>query len=556
MAKFDTAGKRVWIAPMGGSEDDAAGSIALDIAGNCYVAGTFAGTAAFGAGNLTNTAGVGVFLAKYTADGDLLWVKQASSAPSISNAGLAVDAAGNLSLAGSFESTASFGDIRLTSQGGSDSFVAHYDSAGNLLWVRQAGGDGDDYGNSVSVDAAGNSMVTGAFSRTAAFGQVNLTSAGADDLFLAKYDRAGQLLWVKQAGGSGDDVGFSVAAEPAGGVYVTGNFTGAANFAGVTLTSQGSNDVFVAKFDGAGNLDWVKSAGGLGDDNGYGVALDSMGHAYVTGWFQNEAQFGGTKLRVPPREASAASNRDIFVAAYSAAGDVIWAGSAGGAGDDYANAIAVDGAGDLHVVGEFRSSKALFGNVELPGSGDGNAFITELAGYVLRFVKPTIVSQPESQSVTAGGDITFGVRTEGSVPLAYQWRRNDAVVAGATNATLAIRNALSVDAGFYSVVVSNAGGSAASSNAVLTLALPARAPSLTGFSPAAGIPGTLINLAGANFTEVIDLRFDGTSSGFVILSSTQIITAVPDGATTGPLKLTAPGFSVSSTNSFTVSATD
>src|SRR5207253_7866717 len=139
-----------------------------------------------------------VFIAKYDSAGNVLWAKQAGGSDFDSGQALAVDTGGNSYLSGVFTGTAGFGGITLSNSGGAH-FLAKYNNAGAVLWAQQVNGGPDDGTGVVAVDAAGNSYYTGWFSGTAAFGNTNLTSSGLDDLFGAKYDTAGHQPWVKQA---------------------------------------------------------------------------------------------------------------------------------------------------------------------------------------------------------------------------------------------------------------------------------------------------------------------------------------------------------------------
>jgi len=135
----------------------------------------------------------------------------------------------------------------------------------NFLWVEQAGGTDIDIGRAIATDGSGNSIVTGEFSGTATFGDTTLTSDGSNDIFIAKYDGDGNFLWVEQAGGTDIDIGRAIATDGSGNSIVTGEFRGTATFGDTTLTSVGSSfDIFIAKYDGDGNFLWVVQAGGLG----------------------------------------------------------------------------------------------------------------------------------------------------------------------------------------------------------------------------------------------------------------------------------------------------
>ena len=241
---------------------------------------------------------------------DLKWAKGVVGTGPYSDWGssIAVDTEGNTYVTGGFNGTATFGpgeanETVLNSAGQADLFVAKYDSNGALIWVKRAGGTNGEGGSSIAVDGLGNSYVTGGFSGTVTFGlgeanQTILTSAGYNDIFVAKYNTNGALLWAKRAGGAADDDwGSGIAVDGAGKVYVTGAFRVTATFGAgeahqTTLTSAGYNDIFVAKYDSNAALIWVKRAGGTDVDEGNSIALDGSGNSYVTGSFRNKATFG------------------------------------------------------------------------------------------------------------------------------------------------------------------------------------------------------------------------------------------------------------------------
>ncbi len=142
-------------------------------------------------------------------------------------------------MTGQFQGTASFGSFTITSAGAQDIFVAKYDTDGNVLWVRSAGGPINDQGFGIGIDAAVNIYVTGFLRDTAIFGSFTLTSAGVRDIFVAKYDDSGNVLWVRSAGGTSFDEGSGIAVDAGGNSYATGRFSEMATFAPISITSLG-----------------------------------------------------------------------------------------------------------------------------------------------------------------------------------------------------------------------------------------------------------------------------------------------------------------------------
>ena len=163
-----------------------------------------------------------------------------------------------------------------------------YDTSGNVTWAKSAGGTSNgSLGNSVATDATGNIYVTGYFgSPTVTFGTTTLTNAGIGNIFIVKYDSNGNVIWAKSAGGIASDYANSVATDATGNIYITGFFSSSSiTFGTTTLTNAGNTDIFIAKYDINGNVICAKSAGGASNDQGNSVATDANGSTYITGRF-------------------------------------------------------------------------------------------------------------------------------------------------------------------------------------------------------------------------------------------------------------------------------
>lgn len=338
LAKYDKYGAFQWVRPAGGKDFDTGRSVAVDRAGNCYVAGDFNGTATFGPTNLVSHGSGDVFVAKYNREGVLLWVRSAGGSGEDYLGQLIVDPGGNCFVTGAFFATADFGTSQLTSLGSWDVFLAKYSSTGTPLWVRQAGGQQDDRGFGVSADATGNLLLTGIFSSYATFGTLNVAGYGSHDVFLAKYDATGKALWVSKAGGTGIENGYAVAQDENGNSFVTGILRSNSDFGGIPVPLLGFYDVFVAKFSPSGKCLWAKSFGSTtADDQAEGIAVDRAGNCYVTGEFRGTATFDGHTL------TSKGANDAFLLELAGDTGEVLWVKQAGGTGDDLGYGIAFDG---------------------------------------------------------------------------------------------------------------------------------------------------------------------------------------------------------------------
>jgi hypothetical protein len=283
-----------------------------------------------------------MFIAKYDVAGTLLWVRQAGGTNDDGGSSVAADPAGNCYVTGAFSGVASFGPTNLvgsTAPASSDIFVAKYDSLGNLLWARQAGGDRGNVGRGIVADTNGNSYVTGVYTGTATFGNVTLPSTGSfpnGNVFLAKYDTDGNVLWARYVAAYQDDGGEAVALDPQGNVCMTGFIGGISNVP----------SMYLAKYSSAGDLLWLSGAAN-GQSAGYGVAADVGGNVFVTGDLWGTVSFGAVRLTSKGKE-------DAFVAKFDANGDVLWVEQMGST-NSYASGLrtATDTWGSCYVGGEF-----------------------------------------------------------------------------------------------------------------------------------------------------------------------------------------------------------
>ena len=226
----------------GGVDADAAEQIARDAVGNIYVAGVFSGSAAdVDPGpdtRLFQSAGNhDLLVAKYTADGVLLWARSFGGPGEDSITGLDLDARGNVYLSGSFQDTANFDtgwDSRTeTSAGGQDAYVVRLDENGNLVWVRVIGGPGQDVASDVCIDPTGNVLISGSFAQTVDLdpgpGTNTATAGGVADGFVVKLAAAGYTLWSLVLGGAGEELPEALATDAEGFVHVAGSFTDTAD---------------------------------------------------------------------------------------------------------------------------------------------------------------------------------------------------------------------------------------------------------------------------------------------------------------------------------------
>jgi hypothetical protein len=369
------------VSRFGAAGNDSGQLVATDSLGNVYLAGHFSGTIDVnlqrGSWSLTSAGQQDIFLAKYSPEGLLLWVRQFGGQGNDSINGLVCDASDNLALIGSFQGSIDLdptSGVQLAQAGSAtSSFVVRLDSAGNFLWGQSVSTTtGTAIGRGVAVDAEGNVLVTGQYSGAVQFstqpaGQLN---ASLGSIFVGKYSPTGSLLWVRSFTGTGVSEGRSIAVDSAGFSYLTGSISEVVNFStGTTpvhLTSLGGKDIFLARLTPAGRLSWVLGQGIDQDDVGNAVTVDASGAVYLVGNYT-------------------AQDRSIgLVARFTTAGQSLWTQSLYSITYDavVANAVAVDAEGNVYTTGGFQ------GQVNLdPGStawllnsrGNQDGFVSKLS---------------------------------------------------------------------------------------------------------------------------------------------------------------------------------
>lgn len=390
-------GVALWSTGIGGASADNAHGVAVDAAGNVYVVGDFSGTTDFGQRLLSSFGALDGFIASYSPSGVCRWAHALGGSSSDVGYGVAVDASSNVYVVGYFNGTADLGDGKGTqSAGSSDAFVASFDAAGQHRWSRPLGGSSGDWGHGVAVDAQGNVFVVGRFSSTADFVGRTLDSAGLSDIFVASYSASGAYRWAERLGGSATDEGSSIAAGSGGDVCASGYFSGAADLGnGVVESGAGGFDAFVTCFSTDGVYHWHKKIGGAVADIGRGVAVDTGGHVYVTGYFTGPADLGEGQA------VAGWAGQDVFVSSFAADGAFRWAIPLGGGGADLGSAVAVAPGGQLYVTGSFEGS-ASFGAGPLPGQG-AEIFVASYASSAgaYRWARPFGGASSESGSAVA-----------------------------------------------------------------------------------------------------------------------------------------------------------
>lgn len=260
-----------------------------------------------------------------------------------------------------------------------------------LIYCGFIGGQGEESGHAITVDAGGNAYVVGQTSSIPPSFPVGLGpdptyNGGPDDAFIAKVNPAGtSFVYIGYIGGAASDRATGVAVDSAGNAYISGEtFSSQATFpviVGPKLTYARNGDAFIAKLNAAGTtLDYCGYLGGDGRDFATGVAIDAARNAYLTGYTDsNESTF---PVLVGPR-LTYSGEIDAYVAKVNTAGTaLVYAGYVGGSGDDYSRDIAVNGSGEAYITGDTSSTQTTFPVTFGPdlsyNGGDRDAFVARI----------------------------------------------------------------------------------------------------------------------------------------------------------------------------------
>lgn len=430
LVKRNPTGGLAWARSISGSR---ALALATDNLGNCYLTGQIMSvTSSVLIGNITLTNSLGgdvFFIAKYNANGDVLWAKTVGDGNLAGSEPRAIqcDALGNSYVMGMYYGgqPANFGNGLLPNEGVSDVFLLKYTPDGELAWANHLGGSAAEQASDVAVDADGNAIVVGGYNSAVLncndLQLLNpsglLPSGGTKEVFVVKYTAAGDIVWAINAEGNREDIAHGVSTDAAGNIYISGQFNSDALSLSneLVLNSDNTpnsniyNDIFVIKLDPSGSAVWLKSYGsaninGINDDIAFGIQTTADGLSYVCGFFS------GSEITFGTQTLSNIGFEDFFILAMDSDGSELWAKSSGIAnGSVYAYNAAFDNLGNIFVAGYFDAefgSVFSFGNVSITANSFGDGFVVKLGSNTVSADIPAnasafqIFPNPSSGSLT------------------------------------------------------------------------------------------------------------------------------------------------------------
>lgn len=309
-------------------------------------------------------------------DPDVEWMYYLGGSGQDYGNGVAVDSAGNALVTGETNSTDFAGRNNSYSGGQRDAFVLKVSPSGELLWMTYLGGSAGEFGQGIALDGAGNALVTGRTDSTDFTGRNN-SHYGGTDAFVLKVSPSGKLLWMTYLGGSRWDYGEGIAVDSADNALV-GGVTGSFDFAGRNNSHYGGffDDAFALKVSPSGEVQWMTYLGGSRDDWGSDIAVDSSGNALLMGNTES-VDFAGRN------NSHHGGNEDAFALKVNPSGQVLWMTYLGGSDWDSGGGITVDSASNALVAGSTESTDFAGRNNSYYGGLDAFALKVSPSGQLL-----------------------------------------------------------------------------------------------------------------------------------------------------------------------------
>lgn len=435
VAKYDADGELQWAVQLGGTGEDQGNGVTTDADGNVYVTGYFEMTVDFdpgeGVANMNSAGNKDIFIVKLSATGEWIWSKRIGDTSTDEAQDIALDENGGVYLTGRFTRDVDFdpgsGTAVLDGWGSvPDMFILKLDQDGAYEWAKKIGVGEPDRGETLAIAPDGTVVIAGIFSGNVDFdpgaGTTQIFGAGLADVFVTKFTAAGDFVWASTFRGEGFETCQDIAIDNDGNIYAGGWFRETVDFnnggAPLVLTSEGAEDSFLAKFNPAGDVLWVKQIGGENLEWTYNIAVDVLGDVYATGFFYDTVDFdpgpGVSNL-------TSASIEDIFLYKLSTDGDFRWAKRMGGPMSQSGYGLEIGASGDIFTTGTFRNTSDLD-----PEETVWNFTAVDGAdGYLLKVDQTVISSVREAEQLELQ---LFPNPSVGNLTIAFEKPLHDAIL--------------------------------------------------------------------------------------------------------------------------------
>lgn len=438
IAKYNAGGGLVWVSSFGGQGTDQPNGLDVDINGQITVTGQFdsqpmdadPGTGVF---NLT-AAGRDAFIIHLNGSGNFLWAKSIGGTGAETGGKVVSDASGNLVMTAQFQSTINIGGTNIAPKGTKDGLLVKYDAAGNVIWKFSLGDENDNSIIGAVIDKNDNITITGYLNGTVNFnplGSVDNVS-GNNSIFIAQYSSLGILRWKTVILGTaqGADYNMNLALDAQNNIYMTGVFASSINFGSATgMSPKGTQDVFLAKYNQSGTVQFYKSIGNAGSFiHSYGIVVSPDNNIYLSGYFTGTIDFD---LSAAVANVKDHGREDMFLVKYDVSGNYKWAFGLGNTScnNNMARSVAVDGNNDVLLTGSFCSTVD-FNESGCASTSSAQSLVRDL--FIAKYTAGTTVFdntiwQPAPDLPVCTGTSADASPIKGSVPagpgpFTYQWQ--------------------------------------------------------------------------------------------------------------------------------------
>lgn len=374
LAKFDNQGNCLWATYYGGTGADQAHAVAIDTAGMVYMAGhtnSTPGISTTGSFQAAIGGGYDAFLVKFNTNGVRQWATYYGGTGNehASQLSLACDTMGNIYMTGGSNSAsgvATTGSYQDVAGGSYDGFLVKFNGQGQRIWATYFGGAGSETAFQTRCNSAGDIYISGMTTSTSAIASAGASQSvyggGVVDAYLAKFNSSGIKQWSTYLGGSTYDGGRGLLVDSFDNVYMLGltnSVNGIATSNVQQTTAGGSDDLFLAKFNGSGNKIWSTYYGGSDADapGGTAIATDILGRIYIGGRTRSSNAIATAGSMQPA--LSSTSVYDGFVAKFDTSGVRLWGTYLGDVDVDLLNSITTDDSGSVYCSGETDCSAGI-----------------------------------------------------------------------------------------------------------------------------------------------------------------------------------------------------
>jgi hypothetical protein len=364
--------KVIWIKQAGDINSKANGfSICSDNLGNVYTTGNFSGKLSIsGMDTIESENKNDCFISKYDKNGKILWVKTISGISDETGNSITIDNNQDIIIVGNFYKEIKIAKTKIKAKGNADIFIAKYNKQGVLLWYKILGSYGMDDAHQVKIDNSNNIYVAGRLSHSIKVDNVILKSHGGIDGFIMKLNTEGNLIFGKTIGGKEDDDIDKISFDNNNNIFISGVVSDSVFYDSNLILTTGYLNQYFAKISNKGNLSWIKTYGEDSNHQIWDMNVDKFGSIYLTGYHSGEITINNTKY-------PSISNQDysMYLVKFTKRGEFEWFRNFSTKGNGYGHSIAIDKKNNILLSGSFYKSIKIGRKKHKTKNGSGNVLL-------------------------------------------------------------------------------------------------------------------------------------------------------------------------------------